>query len=397
VCVGHSKGEHPGVAGGPDARGAVLDGEAFTSWNSQPFGAEAVARGVRLAPGCQLGRDEDARDRQPRHREVPHRGLQARRGDDRPALGRQLLEELEAAVESGQRPLLARLSGRDPAHLRERIDVGRKPSDQLHARHVDRSEHVGRGQVAFQRPLGPGGADRRHRVDQDAVQVEYDRCRVEVKGRQLRGVIFDLDGVLAVSEPLLAEAAIELFVEKGYTMTAEDFRPFIGMGEDRYIGGAAEARGISLDIPSGKARLYEIYERVIRGRLRPLPGAREFVAECRRRGLAVAVASGADRVKVAANLREIGLPESSFDAVIDGNQVAHKKPAPDIFLEAGRRLGLAPGACLVIEDAVSGVAAARAAGMRCLALTTSFEARDLGGADWITSDLAQVPQEALGW
>ncbi|HEX9363756.1 MAG TPA: HAD-IA family hydrolase [Candidatus Dormibacteraeota bacterium] len=210
-------------------------------------------------------------------------------------------------------------------------------------------------------------------------------------------MIFDLDGVLAVSEPLLAEAAIELFAEKGYTMTAEDFRPFIGMGEDRYIGGAAEARGISLDIPSGKARLYEIYERVIRGRLRPLPGAREFVAECRRRGLAVAVASGADRVKVAANLREIGLPESSFDAVIDGNQVAHKKPAPDIFLEAGRRLGLAPGACLVIEDAVSGVAAARAAGMRCLALTTSFEARDLGGADWITSDLAQVPQEALGW
>jgi HAD superfamily hydrolase (TIGR01509 family) len=210
-------------------------------------------------------------------------------------------------------------------------------------------------------------------------------------------VIFDLDGVLAVSEPLLAEAAIELFAEKGYAMTAEDFRPFIGMGEDRYIGGAAEARGISLDIPRDKARLYEIYERVIRGRLQPLPGAREFVAECRRRGLAVAVASGADRVKVAANLREIGLPEGSFDAVVDGNQVVHKKPAPDIFLEAGRRLGLAPGACLVIEDAVSGVAAARAAGMRCLALTTSFQAHDLGGADWIASDLAQVPEEALGW
>jgi HAD superfamily hydrolase (TIGR01509 family) len=210
-------------------------------------------------------------------------------------------------------------------------------------------------------------------------------------------VIFDLDGVLAVSEPLLAEAAIELFAEKGYAMTAEDFRPFIGMGEDRYIGGAAEARGISLDIARDKARLYEIYERVIRGRLQPLPGAREFVAECRRRGLAVAVASGADRVKVAANLREIGLPESSFDAVVDGNQVVHKKPAPDIFLEAGRRLGLAPGACVVIEDAVSGVAAARAAGMRCLALTTSFDPRELAGADWIATDLAHVPENTLAW
>jgi beta-phosphoglucomutase len=214
---------------------------------------------------------------------------------------------------------------------------------------------------------------------------------------RLRGVIFDLDGVLAVSEPLLAEAAIELFAEKGQPMTAEDFRPFIGMGEDRYIGGAAQARGIPLDLALDKARLYEIYERVTRGRLQALPGAHEFVGDCRRRGLAIAVASGADRVKVLVNLREIGLPASTFDAVVDGNQVVHKKPAPDIFLEAARRLGLRPAACLVIEDAVSGVAAAGAAGMRCLALTTSFDEGELAGAQWFASDLAHAPEEALAW
>jgi beta-phosphoglucomutase len=218
-----------------------------------------------------------------------------------------------------------------------------------------------------------------------------------VQGAQLRGVIFDLDGVLAVSEPLLAEAAIALFAEKGRTMTAEDFRPFIGMGEDRYLGGPAETKGIPFDPERDKAHLYEIYERVIRGRLQPLPGAREFVAECRHRGLAIAVASGADWTKVIANLREIGMPESVFDAVVDGTQVVHKKPAPDIFLEACRRLGLTPDQCLVIEDAVSGVAAARAAGMRCLALTTSFHAGELAGADWIASDLAHAPKEALAW
>jgi HAD superfamily hydrolase (TIGR01509 family) len=218
-----------------------------------------------------------------------------------------------------------------------------------------------------------------------------------MKGRQLHGVIFDLDGVLAISEPLLAEAAIQLFAEKGHAMTAEDFRPFIGMGEDRYIAGAAAARGIALDLARDKARLYEIYMRVIRGRLQPLPGAREFVRECRRRGLAIAVASGADRVKVAANLQEIRLPESDFDTIVDGTEVDHKKPAPDIFLEACRRLGLPPPSCLVIEDAVSGVSAARAAGMRCLALTTSFAPPDLAGADWIAPDLAHVPHEALAW
>jgi HAD superfamily hydrolase (TIGR01509 family) len=210
-------------------------------------------------------------------------------------------------------------------------------------------------------------------------------------------VIFDLDGVLAVSEPLLAEAAIALFAEKGHAMTAEDFRPFIGMGEDRYLGGAAESRGLQLDIVGDKARLYEIYEDVIRGRLKPLPGAVELVHECRERGLAIAVASGADRVKVLANLREIGLPANLFETVVDGNQVERKKPAPDIFLEAAVRLGLEPANCLVIEDAISGVAAARAAGMPCLAITSSFSASELAGADWFAPDLAHVPDAALGW
>jgi HAD superfamily hydrolase (TIGR01509 family) len=218
-----------------------------------------------------------------------------------------------------------------------------------------------------------------------------------LKTRQLRGVIFDLDGVLAVSEPLLAEAAIRLFAEKGHRMAADDFRPFIGMGEDRYIGGAAASRGIALDPERDKARLYEIYLDVIHGRLQPLPGAREFVGACREDGLAIAVASGADKVKVLANLREIGLPEGTFDAIVDGTEVERKKPAPDIFLEAARRLCLPATACLVVEDAVSGVSAARAAGMRCLAVTTSFEAPQLAGADWVATDLAHVPDEAIAW
>jgi HAD superfamily hydrolase (TIGR01509 family) len=210
-------------------------------------------------------------------------------------------------------------------------------------------------------------------------------------------VIFDLDGVLVVSEPLLAEAAIAMFAEKGAAMTAGDFRPFIGMGEDRYIGGAAERRGVQVDLERDKARLYEIYEEVIRGHLQPLPGAVELVHACRSRGLAVAVASGADRVKVFANLREIGLPPDLFGTVVDGNEVRRKKPAPDIFLLAATRLGLEPASCLVIEDAVSGVAAARAAGMRCLAVTSSFSASELSAADWIAPDLEHVPATALNW
>jgi HAD superfamily hydrolase (TIGR01509 family) len=213
----------------------------------------------------------------------------------------------------------------------------------------------------------------------------------------IRAVIFDMDGVLVESEPFIAEAAIRMFAEKGHTVTREEFRPFIGMGEDRFIGGVAARRGIPLDSPRDKARTYDIYEELIRGRLRPLPGVPDFVLACRARGLALAVASGADRIKVDANLREVALARTLFDAIVDGTEVERKKPAPDIYVEAARRLKIDPGACLVVEDAVAGVAAAKAAGSRCLALTTSFAADRLREADWIAADLAHVPAEALAW
>ncbi|MHC5542772.1 HAD family hydrolase, partial [Singulisphaera rosea] len=104
----------------------------------------------------------------------------------------------------------------------------------------------------------------------------------------LRGVIFDMDGVLVLSEPLIAEAAMRMFAEKGYTVRHEEFRPFIGMGEDRFIGGVAEARGIPLDPEKDKAHTYAIYLELIKGRLTPLPGVRDFIAECRGGGLALA-------------------------------------------------------------------------------------------------------------
>jgi HAD superfamily hydrolase (TIGR01509 family) len=169
------------------------------------------------------------------------------------------------------------------------------------------------------------------------------------------------------------------------------------MGEDRYLGGVAEARGIPFDAPRDKARTYDLYLEMIKGRLAPLAGVLDFVAECRRRGLKTAVASSADEVKVRGNLREIGLPYESFDAVVDGTMVARKKPDPAIFLEACRRLATDPAAALVVEDAVAGVAAAKAAGCRCLAVTTSFTSTQLAQADWVVDGLDRVPAEALAW
>jgi beta-phosphoglucomutase len=215
--------------------------------------------------------------------------------------------------------------------------------------------------------------------------------------QRLQGVIFDMDGVLVLSEPIIAEAAIRMFAEKGYELHPEDFRPFIGTGEDRFIGGPAEARGIVLDPEKDKARTYALYLELIKGRLEPLPGVRDFIDLCRERRLKIAVASSADSIKVEGNLEEIGIPPSTFDAVVTGSDVVHKKPSPEIFQEAARRLGLDPSSCLVVEDAIAGVAAAKHAGARCLALSTSFTRDKLADADWVVADLSAAPREVLDW
>lgn len=217
--------------------------------------------------------------------------------------------------------------------------------------------------------------------------------KVDKKRMKIRGVIFDMDGVLCDSEALMAEAAGLMFREQyGVSAPAEDFHPFLGTGEDRFLGGVAEKYGVKLQPDRDKARAYEIYLQIIPGRLQPLPGAHEFIAAARTRGLKLALATSADRIKLQGNLAAINLPESSFDAVITGSEVHRKKPHPDIFLLAAEKLGVSPADCLVVEDAPSGLQAGRAAGCGCLGLTSTFDAATLrtAGAQWIEPDLAHA-------
>jgi beta-phosphoglucomutase len=213
----------------------------------------------------------------------------------------------------------------------------------------------------------------------------------------IKGVLFDMDGVLVDSEPYICKAAIMMFEELGVKVMPEDFQPFVGMGENRYIGGVAEKHGVDVDIEKVKARTYEIYELIVRGNLSPLPGVHEFISECRKRGFRLALATSADRVKMEVNLKEIGLSQSLFRAVVTGLDVMNKKPFPDIYIRAAENIGLDPQECLVVEDAVSGVKAAKSAGCKCLGVTSSFAATVLKEADWICGSLLNAPQEAINW
>jgi len=213
----------------------------------------------------------------------------------------------------------------------------------------------------------------------------------------IRGVLFDMDGVLVDSEPFICKAAIIMFSELGIKVLPDDFQPFVGMGENRYIGGVAESHGIKVNIEEVKARTYEIYRKIVRGNLLPLPGALEFISKCSKKGFKLALATSADTIKMDVNLKEIGLSRDIFHSIITGLDVEKKKPFPDIYMKAAKSLGFNPRECLVVEDAVSGIKAGKAAGCRCLAVTSSFNASELKEADWICESLLDVPEEVLNW
>lgn len=206
----------------------------------------------------------------------------------------------------------------------------------------------------------------------------------------IEAVIFDMDGVLCDSESLINLAAVRMFQERGLTVQPEDFLPFVGAGENRYLGGVAEKYTHALDIPEAKKRTYEIYLSLVPERLQAFPGAVDLVSACRAAGWKIAIASSADRIKVEANLRKIGLPPENWDVIVTGEDVAARKPAPDIFLDAARKLGLAPAACVVVEDAVHGIEAAKAAGMRCVAVAQTFPAEQLGAATLVRPTVKEV-------
>lgn len=205
----------------------------------------------------------------------------------------------------------------------------------------------------------------------------------------IKAILFDMDGVLIDSEEYIAEAAIAYFKSIGVAVQAEDFLPFVGAGEDRYIGGVAEQYGVTLDIEQAKTDTYNIYEKLITGKESALPGVVRFLTNAHSAGMKMAVATSADKQKMEINLAVMGLDPTWFTVLINGKDIQRKKPFPDIYIKAAQDMGLENGECIVFEDATNGVQAAKAANSLCGGITTSFSEEQLRakGADFIINGL----------
>ena len=161
-------------------------------------------------------------------------------------------------------------------------------------------------------------------------------------GRRFDAVIFDMDGVLCDSEPFIAAAAAEMLRRRyGIGATREDFLPFVGAGEDRFLSGAAARHGVTVDLAIDKPLTYEIYLELIPGSLQPIRGVREFIAKARSANLRLALATSSDLPKLDGNLAAIGIPKATFDVLVSAEHVTRKKPDPETFRARGRTAGAA--------------------------------------------------------
>ena len=191
-----------------------------------------------------------------------------------------------------------------------------------------------------------------------------------------KAILFDMDGVLIESEFLMRHSAIQALAEWGIEAKHEDFREFTGMGEDMFVGGVAQKYGHTYTFDM-KDRAYDYFGQLVKEMAEVPSGVKEMLEALHEKGLVMAVCSAADLRKVRYNIQAIGVDESIFSALVTGSDVERKKPFPDIYLEGARRIGMEPKDCLVVEDAVSGIKAAHAAGMDAVGVPTTFSKEEL--------------------
>ena len=182
-------------------------------------------------------------------------------------------------------------------------------------------------------------------------------------------VIFDCDGVVVDSELLSATVAAQILSEHGWQVSVgELMTAFVGCTDEHWRAQVGARIPEALE-PEWHQQHAWRYEHAFDESLRPVPGGASVLYALDREGIGFCLASNGGHAKIRANLRRTGMLERFTGRIFSAEDVARGKPAPDLFLHAARTCGASPDRTLVVEDSPPGVAAARAAGMRCLAYT----------------------------
>jgi len=210
-----------------------------------------------------------------------------------------------------------------------------------------------------------------------------------------RAVIFDMDGVIADSEPLYLQGINEVLKDFGLAITEEDHNELLGAAVGPTWDFVFERYSPPAGYDECVARYDQTMERLLSRPRDPLPGVRDLLSELTRRGIPRALASSSWPNWVKALLESTGL-DGYFDVTVSSTAVENGKPAPDIFLYTAKALHVEPAQCVVLEDSRTGVLAAKAASMYTVQVRAASTALPpLSEADLVLERLSDFPLSLL--
>ena len=211
----------------------------------------------------------------------------------------------------------------------------------------------------------------------------------------IKAVIFDMDGVLADSEPLYLESINKILAGYHSHMTESEYKDILGETFEHSWDVIIQRYMLPYTRDYWLAKYDTVVEETLSTKVQPSPGLHQLLAEITRRRLPKGLASSSKRIWVMAVLRALGL-EKEFRVIITGEEVKNGKPHPEIFQTAANLLDAAPRECLVIEDSPVGIMAAKTAGTKVVALRTPYTTgMDLSRADRVIDSLAHFDYSLL--
>jgi beta-phosphoglucomutase family hydrolase len=204
----------------------------------------------------------------------------------------------------------------------------------------------------------------------------------------LQGLLWDLDGVLADTGEFHFQSWNKALNEFGIPFTRTFFQSHFGQNNRSTLAlllGETPTPELLTEISDRKE---QYFRSLTRGQVQLLPGVRQWLDSFSQAGVKMAIASSAPQENIEVLVDELAI-RNYFDALISGHLLPGK-PEPDVFLQAAQQIGASPASCVVIEDSIAGIQAARRAGMKCLAVTTTNPPEALQNADWIVERLEDL-------
>lgn len=211
-----------------------------------------------------------------------------------------------------------------------------------------------------------------------------------------KAFIFDMDGVITRTEKMQSAAESKVFATIGIKITPQEIlNSYNGWKDIEIFRDMASRNNIKEPVEKLREEKWKIvYNEVSQKGIPVVPGVLDLIEKLRQEGYILAIASSTTQKFLNTVLTTLHIKDK-FNVIVSGDQVKLGKPNPEIFLLAAKKINISPDACIVIEDAPSGVSAAKAAGMKCIAITTGSSKEKLKKADLIIDSFYELSAEVI--